>query len=87
MKRNANFLMREVAGSVVVVPVGAAAREFPGMLRLNTSGQYLWELLEQEQTPERLTKALVARYEVTEEQARKDVDAFLERIVAVGAVE
>lgn len=87
MKRNANFLMREVAGSAVAVPVGEAAREFPGMIRLNEAGKYLWELLGQEQTPQSLTKALLDRYEVSEDQARQDVDAFLEHIRAVGALE
>lgn len=87
MKRKANFLMREVAGSIVAVPVGAAAREFPGMIRLNEAGKYLWELLDREQTEDSLTEALLGRYEVSVEQARQDVAAFIERIRAVGALE
>ena len=86
MKRSDNFLMRQVAGSWVVVPVGAAAREFPGMIRLNQTGKLLWELLEQEQTAESLTQALLDRYDVTEVQARQDVDAFLARLTSVNAL-
>lgn len=86
MKRSPNFLMRQVAGSWVVVPVGAAAREFPGMIRLNQSGKLIWELLEQDQTAESLTQALLDRYNVTETQARQDVDAFLAKLTAVGAL-
>lgn len=87
MKRNANFLLREVAGSVVVVPVGAAARSFPGMMRLNESGRFLWELLEQHQSEESLADALVNRYQVGWAQATEDVSAFLARIRSVGALE
>lgn len=87
MKRNSNFMMREVAGSWVVVPVGEAARSFPGMMRLNPSGKLLWELLEQEQTEQSLTGALLERYDVTPEQAAKDVAAFLENIRSTGALD
>lgn len=86
MKRSPNFLMRHVAGSWVVVPVGAAAREFPGMIRLNQSGKLIWELLEQEQTADSLTQALLERYDVTETQARQDVDAFLAKLTSVSAL-
>lgn len=86
MKRSPNFLMRQVAGTWVVVPVGAAAREFPGMIRLNQTGKLIWELLEQEQTAESLTQALLARYDVPQTQARQDVDAFLAKLDSVGAL-
>ena len=39
MKGNKDFLLREVADSLVLVPVGEAARRFPGMIRLNETGQ------------------------------------------------
>lgn len=86
MKRNPNFLMREVAGSYVVVPVGEATRTFPGMMRLNPSGKLLWELLEQEQSEQSLIEALLERYDVSVEVASKDVAAFLENIRSVGAL-
>lgn len=86
MKRNPNFLMREVAGSCVVVPVGEATRNFPGMMRLNPSGKLLWELLEQEQSEQSLIDALLERYDVSVEVASKDVAAFLENIRSVGAL-
>lgn len=87
MKRNANFLLREVADSVVVVPVGQAARSFPGMMRLNESGRFLWELLSEAQTEESLVDAMVNRYDVNRTQAAADVAAFLARIRSVGALE
>lgn len=87
MKRNASFLLRDVADSLVLVPVGDAAKRFPGMIRLNETGRFLWELLEQEQTRESLTNAILGRYEVSYERAGADVDAFLERLRPTGALE
>ena len=86
MKRNPNFLMREVAGKQVVVPVGAASVEFTGMINLNAVGSVLWHLLETEQTVDSLTAALTARYEVEDQIARADVEAFLESLAKVGAI-
>ena len=86
MKRSANFLLRDVAGTLVIVPVGAAVSAFPGMITLNATGAYIWELLEQEQTVQSLTDALVARYDVSEERAKADVEAFLARLQPTGAL-
>lgn len=86
MKRSQDFLLRDVAGTLVVVPVGAAVSAFPGMITLNGTGAYLWELLETEQTVETLTQALVARYEVDSDSARQDVEAFLDKLQPTGAL-
>lgn len=86
MKRNPDFLLREVAGSLVVVPIGEAIEGFAGMITLNPTGAYLWELLETEQTVESLTEALVARYEVEAEQAKKDVEGFVAKLIPTGAI-
>lgn len=86
MKRNADFLLRDVAGTLVIVPVGAAVSAFPGMITVNATAAYIWELLETEQTVETLTEALVARYEVDAERAQADVEAFLNRLQPTGAL-
>lgn len=86
MKRSDSFLLRDVAGTLVIVPVGAAAAAFPGMITLNATAAYLWELLEQEQSVESLAAALQERYEVDQETATADVVAFIERLKPVGAI-
>lgn len=86
MKRSADFLLRDVAGTLVIVPVGAAVSGFPGMITLNPTGACIWELLEQEQTVESLTDALTARYDVEADQARSDVEAFVNRLKSAGAI-
>lgn len=86
MKRNSDFLLRDVAGTLIVVPVGAAVTAFPGMITLNATGAYLWEVLEKEQTVASLAEALMDRYEVTREQAEEDVKAFVKKLEETGAI-
>ena len=86
MKQSPEFLLRDVADSVVLVPVGAATERFPGMITLNETGKLLWEALETEQTVETLTAKLLEEYDVTREQAQTDVEAFVNKLTAVGAV-
>lgn len=86
MIRNPNFLLRNVAGSNVVVPVGKAALEFSGMITLNETGAVLWELLETEQTVASLTAGITEQYEVTAQQAEADVLAFLNKLRPTGAL-
>lgn len=86
MKRSAEFLLRQVAGKHVVVPVGDAAVAFNGMLTLNDTGVFLWEQLEQDKTEEALVEALCGKYDVSRELAAKDVRAFVEKLVSVKAI-
>ena len=86
MIRSEDFLLREVAGSQVLVPVGAATRDFAGIVTLNSVGVQLWNALETEQTKEGLARILTARYEVSEDQALADVEKFLQNLKNVGAV-
>ena len=63
MKQCPDFLLRDVADSLVLVPVGAAAKRFPGMITLNETGTFLWEQMQQETSEAELTAALLKEYD------------------------
>ena len=86
MIRSSEFILREVAGSYVVVPVGAAVADFNGMITLNEAGAYLWQALEQEQTLPELAQVLMSNYEVTQAQALADAEQFVKKLQATGAI-
>ena len=87
MRRNENFILRQVADMTVIVPVGAATEQFPGMISVNETGAFLWALLEKEQTLQSLGEALARTYQVERKQAEADVNAFLEKLKPAGAVD
>lgn len=80
MKIKNGFILREVAGSYLVVAVGEAVKTFKGIINLNETGAFLWKQLEKDATEEDLVKALTAEYEVAEETAKKDVKLFVQKL-------
>lgn len=87
MKLNENYVLQQVAGSWVVVPLGQAALDFNGMLTLNETGVMLWKALAAGADLEAMAQALIAEYDVSVELARKDAAAFLEKLKSVGCLE
>lgn len=80
MKIKEGFILRNVAGSFVVVPIGDATIDFNGMMNLNETGAFLFEKMIDGTTREDLIKALTDEYEVDDETAAKDVDLFIEKV-------
>lgn len=86
MKIKDGYLLREVAETNVVVPVGAALNS-SGMITLNGTGAFLWKQLSQDTTEDRLLKALLEEYEVEAEAAKRDLSEFLARLKAADILE
>ena len=87
MKIKDGFLVREVAGTNIVVAPGARMKEFSGIIKLNETGVFLWDNLKKETDVQKLTEALTAEYDVTAEQAKKDVEGFITTLKDVGIIE
>ena len=77
------FMIREVADERVAIPVGEAVRKFSGMISLNDSAAFLLQLLQTEQTPDTLLDAVLKEFEVSEDDARKDISEFLSAMDAL----
>ena len=84
MKISKDIVLREIAGEHILVPVGEAAARFQGMMTLNDTGLFLWELLQEEHSQDELVQALVEEYDVDAPTARADVEAFLQQLQKPG---
>lgn len=78
------FMIRQVAGERVAVPVGEAVRKFSGMISLNDSAAFLLQLLQTEQTTETLLDAVLKEFAVSKDDARKDISEFLSVMDTLG---
>lgn len=86
MKQNPDFFLNETAGLQIIIPVGKASVKFPGMITVNETGAFLWELLAQERTEKELADALEERFEAPRMQIEADVSEFLRRLKLAGAL-
>ena len=87
MKIRSGFKLMKVGVQNLVVAVDERAEEFNGMILLNPTGAFLWELLEKEAEKEELVAALLSEYEIDKETAETDVDRFLSILTDNGILE
>lgn len=76
MKIKKGFAKRNIAGSEIVVPVGAAQNDFNGMITLNESGSFFWDAMVEDTTIDEVVEKVIGEYDVDAETARKDVEKF-----------
>lgn len=86
MKLKDGFLLRQVAGQNVVLPVGGDL-DMNMMITLNDTGAFLWERLQSETDEETLVAALLGDYDVDEATARMAVSTFVEKLRSHGFLE
>lgn len=86
MKLKKGFLLRELAGRIVVVPEGDVL-DMNLMISLNGTGRFLWERLDQGASAQELKEALMEQYKVDEQRASADVEAFIQNLDKHGFLE
>jgi hypothetical protein len=87
MKLKKDYVLRQVAGAWVVLPLGEAAVNFSGMMKLNDSAVSLWKILEQGGDKKALVDALTGEYDVSRTQAEADVEEFLATLANAGCLQ
>lgn len=87
MRIKDGFLLREVAGSFIVVPVGAAAMDFGGMMTLNPVGAFVWKAMETDTDENAVVEKILAEYEIDRDTAARDVHIYVEKLRAAGLLE
>lgn len=70
MKIKEDFILRKVADSYVVVPVNSLTLNFNGIITLNETGAFLFELMQKGTEREELIAGLLREYEVTPRKRR-----------------
>ena len=87
MKIKGTFVLRDIAGDTVIVPVGETALSYNGMITTTRTGAVLWQALEKGCSREALVEQLLERFDVDRETAEKDTDEFLEQMQKAGLLQ
>lgn len=84
MKLEKEFVLREIAGDYVIIPVGKTVIEFNGLITVNEVGVSIWDMLQNEVTFDQIVQGILNEYEVEESVAREDIREFLDQLIDGG---
>lgn len=84
MRIKEGFMLREVCGDNIVIPVGENSVDFKSVIKLNETGVLLWKKLEEGADEEQLLKAITDVYNVEDEVALADIKGFIDRLDEAG---
>ncbi|MBQ9141644.1 MAG: PqqD family protein [Lachnospiraceae bacterium] len=90
MRQNKGFILREIANVPYLLPYGQMIADHKRGMKINSTGVYLWKLLEQEHTMNELLSLSAAYYEIPESDRTEfetDIKQFLNQLIAYGIVE
>ena len=74
------LIEREIAGDTILVPVGKTVLDSNGLFALNELGAFIWHLLPAVETEAQIVSAVLAEYDVSAEEAAKDVAEFMNKL-------
>lgn len=83
MKLKKQLVKRNIAGDVILVPVGDSSLTLKGLMTLNETAEFIWDRLADAADAAELAAALCSEYEVEPAEAMTDVEALLAQLKAL----
>lgn len=87
MKLKYNFVVRQIGGKAVAVAVGEDNAKFNGMIKLNGTGEIVFDCLKTDTTVDEIAKTLTERFSVDLSTAVADVAQYIDNLRAAGLIE
>ena len=86
MKFKKEFMLREIVGETILIPMGDSNNHFNGIITINELGKFIWENHESSKDEEDLLHKILEEYEVEEKEAKEDLDEFLDKLRQVDII-
>lgn len=86
MKFKKEFILREIVGEYILVPINKSTSKFDGLITTNEIGKFIWENYELSKDEEDLLNKILDEYEVDKEVAKEDLDEFLDKLRQVDII-
>ena len=84
MRIKNGFVLREVAGQIMVIATGEASKDFHGMIKLNSTGKVIWLGLQEGLDENKIAERLQEQFDVDAEKALEDTRVFLKQMEEMG---
>lgn len=86
MRLKDDFILHNTGEDFVIIATGEATKNFNGIIKLNNMGGEIVGLLTTDISEEEIIKAIVEKYEVEYEIARKDILNLLDSLRKAGVI-
>ena len=87
MKIKDGFVLHSVGDENVVVAIGKMTTKFRGMIRLNSTGAFIFRQLEKETDEKTVVSALIAEYGIDEATATTAASTFIAQLKEAGVLD
>ena len=87
MKLHYSFENVDMGNETIAVPVGSSAEQLRGIIKLNKSGEEIFDLLKTDTTEEDIINFLSAKYEDDREILAGYVYSLIEKLKSFGLIE
>lgn len=84
MRHKENFLLQNVGGENLLVPLGAEVMDINGIITLNETAAYIWSILDNDCSENDLAMAVSSQFSVNHEQALIDIRQFVDILETKG---
>jgi len=84
--KDSDYVTRCITGETIIVPVRGSACDLDSIYTVNEVGTRLWGLIDGRTPVGRIIDAITNEYEITVEQAEKDIVEFLGSLEAAGLI-
>src|ERR1051326_8993300 len=76
-RRSPECAVRSVAGETILIPIRRGVADLEYVYTLDDVGSTIWKMLETARSEDDIVQGVVAEYDVSETEARRDVAEFL----------
>ncbi len=84
-KKNDSIVSRKIADEFLLVPIKQNVGDLESIYTLNEVATRVWELIDGKKKVKEIKDKIVEEFEVTPQEAEKDLANLLKQLVAVGA--
>ena len=81
-----SMVSRRIEDEVILVPIRQNVADLESIYTLSEVGAYIWEQIDGRRTTAEILPLIVEGFEVTEEEAQKDLKEFIEQLSSIGAI-
>lgn len=82
--KSPNIVSRKIADEVILVPIRQNVGDLESIYTLNEVGAFIWECVDGKRHVKEIKELIVEAFDVSEEEAEKDLIDFIQQLEAIG---